>query len=327
MWWLTLLMSASAQDVLTYEAVRAVEHGTGSPSITFHPGVSGQLAVRLDCGPKTYTLQRPIAPGTPVTLALTGLPEGAFQCHGAVDLNASDGSTGTMPLGFEVVTLGTLSWTWSREDLDLEEGWLSTHPSRPLARAVLDVVGLGGILEQSVADLSDPSRPRFTWTTDQEVLKLVVEGEDTHGFRSQLELSPWSYAIPHEDVVFATGSAVIEPGEVSKLESTWTEIQTTMAKYGSVVRIELYVAGCTDTVGSADTNQALSDRRARSIASWFQARGFEARIHYQGLGERALAVGTPDETPEQANRRAIYLLAAQAPGPETGLPLGSWKPL
>jgi len=327
MWWLTWLMSAWGQDVLTYEAVRAVEHGQGDPSVTFHPGVSGSLTVRLDCGAKSYSLNRPITPGQPVTLSLTGLPEGAFQCHGAVDLNASDGATGSMPLGFEVVTLGSLTWSWSRSDLDLDAGTLMTHPSRPLARAVLDIYGLAGRIEQSVADLTDSSQPTFVWSTDQEVLKLVVEGEDVHGFRSQLELSPWSYAIPHEDVVFATGSATIDAAEVGKLESTWEEIQATLAKYGAVVRIELYVAGCTDTVGAAATNQALSERRARSIAAWFQSRGFPAEIHYQGLGERSLAVATPDETSEQANRRAIYLLAAQAPGPETGLPLGPWKPL
>ena len=327
MWWLTWLLSAWGQDVLTYEAVRAVEHGQGHPSITFRPGVGGSLAVRLDCGPRSYSMDRSITPGQPVTLTLTGLPEGAFQCNGAVELSASDGSTGSMPLGFDVVTLGSLTWTWSRADLDLGAGTLRTHPSRPLSRAVLHVYGLPGRIEQSVADLMDPAQPMFAWSTDQEVLKLVVEGEDAHGFRSQLELSPWSYAIPHEDVVFASGSATIEPGEVAKLESTWGEIEATLAKYGAVVRIELYVAGCTDTVGAGDTNQALSERRARSIAEWFQSRGFPAKIHFQGLGERALAVTTPDETSEQANRRAIYLLAAQAPGPETGLPIGTWKPL
>ena len=167
----------------------------------------------------------------------------------------------------------------------------------------------------------------FRWDSEQEVVKLVVQGRDLHGFKSKLELSPWSYTIPHDDVLFASGDAAIADAEVPKLESTWTDVVETLNKYGSVVRIQLYVAGCTDTVGDSGMNQALSERRARSIASWFRQRGFPGDVYFQGLGERAPAVVTADEVNEPANRRAIYMLAADPPGPDTGVPFGRWRKL
>jgi outer membrane protein OmpA-like peptidoglycan-associated protein len=94
-----------------------------------------------------------------------------------------------------------------------------------------------------------------------------------------------------------------------------------------VVEIQLYVAGYTDTVGNSASNQGLSERRAKSIARWFSTRGFAQPIHFQGFGEDALAVGTPDETDQAANRRAIYILAAQPPPTGPTLPRSAWHRL
>ena len=82
-----------------------------------------------------------------------------------------------------------------------------------------------------------------------------------------------------------------------------------------------------DTVGDAASNQGLSERRARAIAAWFRQRGFRGAVWYQGFGEGVLAVGTPDETDEPANRRAIYVLAADKPPVSDVLPRQAWKRL
>ena len=62
-------------------------------------------------------------------------------------------------------------------------------------------------------------------------------------------------------------------------------------------------------------------------ASWFQKRGFPGAIWVQGFGESVLAVGTPDETDEPANRRCVYVLSAQAPRPSPDLPKAAWTRL
>ena len=50
-------------------------------------------------------------------------------------------------------------------------------------------------------------------------------------------------------------------------------------------------------------------------------------VHYQGFGEDALAVQTPDETAEARNRRAVYVLAASAPAVQKALPRSAWRRL
>ncbi len=266
-------------------------------------------------------------PGTDLPLPLSDLPPGRHACAGTVRLDQADGAWAQVPLSFEVRLLEPLSWRWSAADLDLEAGTLVVHPSRPLVDARLQAVGLGGaIVAQARGDLSDPSRPTFSWTASGEVLELIVTGADDAGTQGQLQLSPWSYAIEHDDVVFGSGLAEIGPDEVRKLEDCWGEVQQVLAKYGSVVDIELFVAGFTDTVGSAQSNLALSRRRAAAIAAWFRQRGFTGPVWYQGLGEQGGAVATADEVDEPRNRRALYLLAAEPPISEL-LPSGAWRAL
>jgi outer membrane protein OmpA-like peptidoglycan-associated protein len=91
--------------------------------------------------------------------------------------------------------------------------------------------------------------------------------------------------------------------------------------------VKLFVAGYTDTVSDRDHNQRLSDARAKSIASWFRRKGLRIPIFYQGFGEDVLAKPTPDEKPEPANRRALYLLASQRPATGGQLPRDAWKEL
>jgi OOP family OmpA-OmpF porin len=67
---------------------------------------------------------------------------------------------------------------------------------------------------------------------------------------------------------------------------------------------QVYVWGFTDTAGPKPYNQRLSVRRANAVASYLARQGVTAnRMTIQGFGETRLAVPTPDNTPEQANRR------------------------
>jgi outer membrane protein OmpA-like peptidoglycan-associated protein len=65
------------------------------------------------------------------------------------------------------------------------------------------------------------------------------------------------------------------------------------------------VAGHADTAGPEDYNMQLSDRRANNVAAELTRAGIPATIiTTEAFGETQLAVPTPDNTPEQANRRA-----------------------
>jgi outer membrane protein OmpA-like peptidoglycan-associated protein len=65
-------------------------------------------------------------------------------------------------------------------------------------------------------------------------------------------------------------------------------------------------AGHTDTAGPPDYNMALSERRAETVATELVQAGIPASIIVtEAFGETDLAVPTPNNTPEQANRRVV----------------------
>ncbi|TNE89206.1 MAG: OmpA family protein [Deltaproteobacteria bacterium] len=326
--WALILASALAQDAISMSAVRQVQAGQ-SPSITFTPGVSGQIDVSLTCAGKRFGLSEAIQPGRDQVLTLAGLPTGTHRCAGSLSLRADDGSTGQMPLNLDVAILAPLSLSVKADELDLDGHSLWLESSRPLTHVSLEAIGEGGkVIGDASVDLDHMLRAEIPWSQlDGDVLQLRIVGTDQSSLKGELVLSPWSYAIPHEDVVFASGKHDIVGAEEPKLESAWTDLQAVKKRFGDIVEMQLFVAGYTDTVGAASSNQALSERRARAIASWFRSRGFSGAIWYQGFGEDALAVGTPDNTDEAANRRALYVVAAERPPISTELPRSSWKKL
>ncbi len=101
-------------------------------------------------------------------------------------------------------------------------------------------------------------------------------------------------------VLFATGSAALTPQAEQMLEMLGRAV-TSPRLAGYRFRIE----GHTDTVGAADMNQSLSERRAAAVRDHL-IRSFAvdpARLESVGLGETQLLIRTPDGMPEARNRR------------------------
>jgi outer membrane protein OmpA-like peptidoglycan-associated protein len=72
---------------------------------------------------------------------------------------------------------------------------------------------------------------------------------------------------------------------------------------------DLVVEGHTDTSGTYEHNQALSDARARAVADVLVREGVSrARIRPEGMGESGLAVQTGDGVREPRNRRVVVRL-------------------
>ena len=327
---LFLSSPALAGDSVTFSAERVVTHGEGSPSITFNTAVSAQLDVTVRCGGGgTWSMRRTVSPGSSETLEFKGIAQGWHDCEGTVALRAEDGSVGEMTLPLRVGSLPKMDVNADESDLDLQANTLRVHPTRAVSSCELTVIGPRGVeLAMTQADIRDPMLPTFGWDAGgQEVVKLNIICQDADGFISKLFLSPWQTSIPHEDVVFASNSAEIPPEEVHKLESSWAELAHAVELYGSVVDVQLFVAGYTDTVGDAGSNQALSQRRARAIGAWFRQRGFSGPVFYQGFGESVLAVPTPDQTDQAANRRVLYVLGGKIPSVSKDLPRQNWRKL
>lgn len=325
---LLLAASLAHADPLTLEAVRVVPHGQDTPRLVLTAHESGSLRASVTCSGETWRVTRDVGPRSVVELRMDGIGEGTHTCVAAINFLGSNGAEGDQSLTFEVSSLPIVRLSSTLDDIDLVGGRALVKASRPVDEARITVFGARNAqLDQRMAESTGTELTFRFDPRGQEVVKMVVETVDAHGFRSELTLLPWSYAIPHEDVVFPSGSHEILAAELPKLQTAWAEVVRAVDLYGSVIDIELFVAGYTDTVGDAASNQGLSERRARAIAQWFRGQGFPGPIHYQGFGEGVLAVGTPDETDEVRNRRAIYLLAAQTPKTTPEVPRAAWKRL
>jgi OOP family OmpA-OmpF porin len=106
------------------------------------------------------------------------------------------------------------------------------------------------------------------------------------------------------NIQFATGSADLTPQAIRSLDQLGQALSTpTLAAYH--FRIE----GHTDTVGSADQNKSLSERRAEAVVSYLTSKYQidASRLQAVGMGEDGLAVSTPSNTPEARNRRVLVV--------------------
>jgi outer membrane protein OmpA-like peptidoglycan-associated protein len=101
-------------------------------------------------------------------------------------------------------------------------------------------------------------------------------------------------------VQFLSGSAELTPEAMRVLDNLGKALNDqALASYR--FRIE----GHTDTVGTREYNQELSERRAAAVVDYLadRFRVDRARIKAVGMGEDGLLVATPDQTPEPRNRR------------------------
>jgi outer membrane protein OmpA-like peptidoglycan-associated protein len=99
-------------------------------------------------------------------------------------------------------------------------------------------------------------------------------------------------------VLFATNSAELQPQALALL----AELKRTMIDPHPGGRIT--VEGHTDDVGSDTDNQALSERRARSVVAWLTANGVQAgRIEATGHGEAHPKVPNNSDRNRALNRR------------------------
>lgn len=216
------------------------------------------------------------------------------------------------------------------DEVDLERGQLTVRMSRPASRVTLKVLGASGAVLREVdqkfesAPAGSPLMLRWSPPADP-VARIEVYGYDNEGYFKGVAITPWSFEIPHQDVVFDTDSAEIRPAEVEKLRATLKLIKKELPGARDLGQVTLFVLAHTDTVGTAEYNVRLSTRRAQAIARWFRGQGLTIPIAYDGVGERAPKIKTLDEVDEPRNRRVDYMLAVDAPRFKASGAAPSWK--
>ena len=235
---------------------------------------------------------------------------------------------------FEVVCQPALDVKVDKSLADLENKTVVFSADRRVGKVELEVTARGGqgfVKAEAAYQAPAPgTKLKISWQDDiGEVLKLELKVYDVDGFWTAVEMSPFKLEVVHEDARFEFGKTTFVPGEEVKLDTAIEEIKVELdkAKKETDFPIYLYIAGCTDTVGSPEDNLKLSRGRARTIGTYFRSRGLKISIYYVGLGESVLAVKTPDDTPREENRRAIYILSSYPPRVSGDIPRPSWKKL
>lgn len=109
------------------------------------------------------------------------------------------------------------------------------------------------------------------------------------------------------DVLFATGKSDVKVGATSNLN----KLVAFLNKYPDrSVQIE----GHTDNVGSEDSNQGLSQRRAESVKAYLVQQGIAAsRLTAVGMGENQPLADNGSESGRQQNRRVVAIIENPAP--------------
>lgn len=105
------------------------------------------------------------------------------------------------------------------------------------------------------------------------------------------------------DVLFATGKAELKAGSQDRL----AKLVAFLGKYPDRTAI---IEGHTDSVGSDETNQALSQRRADAVSAYLLSQGVEAtRVTAVGKGEALPVADNATAAGRQQNRRVEIVIS------------------
>ena len=100
-----------------------------------------------------------------------------------------------------------------------------------------------------------------------------------------------------EQALFDTNSADLNSAGSSAMDAMFSAL----AEYKGITGIS--VVGHTDSRGSDDYNQALSEQRAATVAAAIAARYADSRIDVQGMGESSPVASNDTTEGRQLNRR------------------------
>lgn len=112
------------------------------------------------------------------------------------------------------------------------------------------------------------------------------------------------------DVSFDVDSAQIKPDALN----TYAKIANVLKTYDKTV---IHVVGHTDSTGSDEYNQSLSERRAASVASYMGGQGLPGtRVRQEGRGEREPVANNSTADGRKKNRRVDIVIKPVVEGQE-----------
>ncbi len=324
---------AFSQSAFEFQIKNKVQRGQGKPSLVLRAteGVKTAKVVMVRSDGKTRTVKMgSMASGKTKTIVFKQ-PKGIFTYDVTVTGTTRGGEKMRTTFGTEVAFIDPIKIGIKKDNVDLAKGELLLSSNVALTKIDIEVYGKGGDVIHTSSQKIDAMRGDLVinWNPPAgEVGSVKITATDIAGFWSAVVLEPFFVDIPHQELVFETGKATWVEAETPKLKETLERILAEMKKHKRKgLSLQLYIAGYTDTVGTASSNMTLSRARAKSIAKWFRKSGLRLQIFYQGFGETAQAIKTADNVDEKRNRRAVYLLGNAKPPTSPQLPKSNWGKL
>lgn len=312
------LARADAVDVSIANARVMIGRGVPAVKLVIREPIRGyRLALKRNDG-RELDVKGSGKAGTQRTIRLES-EVGHFSWAGTVSIDFPNGSIGEMPLEFETDVAGPLVMKIDKDrDIDLVNRKLVLRMSNPASRVTLKVKMDTGLYAFN-GDVPFEGQPAnapllLTWPeAPGAIMQISVVAHDLVGAYTGTDFFPWAIEIPHEEVVFDSGQALIRPDQQSKLDHSAKLIAEAVDKFGRFADVKLFIAGHTDTVGALESNRTLSLNRASALVRAFKVRGVKIPVFFEGFGEEALALETADEVDELRNRRAQYFVAINPP--------------
>lgn len=163
-------------------------------------------------------------------------------------------------------------------------GLLSGDDATELRQRALVGAGVGALAGGSVGAYQDRQEAELRRRTANTGIEVSRDGD-------VIKLN-----LP-DGVTFDFNSAALKP----QFRPALDEVAATMAEYNQTI---VEVSGHTDSVGSDDYNQKLSEQRANSVANYLVGKGLmRQRFEVIGMGERYPIASNETDSGRAMNRR------------------------
>ena len=156
-------------------------------------------------------------------------------------------------------------------------------------KRMLTAAGIGAVAGGGVGYYMDTQEAKLRKQLRDSGVSVVREGDNIN-------------LVMPGNITFNTGNAAINSNFYEVLNS----VALVLKEYDKTI---VAVAGHTDNVGSDSSNQALSQQRAQSVASYLKTRGVvDARIDVIGMGESQPIADNNTAAGREQNRRVELTL-------------------
>jgi outer membrane protein OmpA-like peptidoglycan-associated protein len=173
-----------------------------------------------------------------------------------------------------------------------------------VATAVGFISAIGFIL--LVAYTAVPSRPESAAAAQPEGGKEVRGGASSRvGTAGLLQTKPADHelVLTLGDVLFTSGREDLKPIAMGNLKKLVNFL-------GQYPDRKVAIHGYTDSRGSEEYNQGLSERRANSVKTYLAAQGIDStRLFASGMGQTDPVAGNDSEAGRQRNRRVEVIIS------------------